>query len=278
VHVQNNTGHKFPTGYVDGRRAWVAVEIIDKDGVTHSLAGAYDAATGAIASDPPTHVYRAVHGRWDGAQGVPEHSLVKQDMLLSDTRIPPEGFVPDERTANTDEVDFKDGQGGYRHWDELTFSLTAPAGVTGVATLSARVYFQSITPEYKEFLVTENKTDSKGEALAQIYDSTGQGPPVVAGKVDVAVDFGGEGGAGGAGGGGAGGSGGSGGVAGSGGGVAGSGGAGGNGGAGGGAGSGGDGGGDGCGCRTAGGDSGSLASLGALLALGAVAARRRRGS
>ena len=79
---------------------------------------------------------------------------MKQIMLLSDTRIPPEGLVADMKTAVTDEIDFKDGLGGYHHWDELGFSLAAPDGVTGVATLSARVYFQSISREYVEFLKT----------------------------------------------------------------------------------------------------------------------------
>lgn len=286
VRVQNTTGHKFPTGYVDGRRAWVAVEIIDKDGVSHPLAGAYDPATGEIAADPPTHVYRAVHGRWDGAQGVVEHSLVKQDMLLSDTRIPPEGFVPDARTIVTDEIDYTDGQGGYRHWDEITFSLTAPEGVTGVASLSARVYFQTMTREYKQFLQTENTTNSAGETLATIYDNTNQGPPLIAGVIDAPVDFGGEGGTGGAGGtggmggtGGTGATGGSGGSGGAGGSTGGSGGTGGVGPTGGGdTSSGGDasGGDGGCGCRTAPEGAGSLAHFGALLALGAFLRRRRR--
>jgi len=284
VRVQNNTGHKFPTGYVDGRRAWVAVEIIDKAGVSHPLAGTYDPATGTIAAEPPTHVYRAVHGRWDGAQGVPEHSMVKQNMLLSDTRIPPEGMVPSVKTFVSDEIDYHDGDGTYRHWDELTFSLSAPDGITGVAALSARVYFQSITREYVEFLKNENVTSSAGDALAAIYDATDQGPPMLVAKADAPVDFGGEIGTGGSGG--AAGSGGSGGATG-GGGAGASGGAGGGGntggaGAAGGAGTtSGSGGGDtagggGCGCRTAPDESASLASLGALLALGAFARRRRR--
>jgi MYXO-CTERM domain-containing protein len=293
VHVQNNTGHKFPTGYVDGRRAWVAVEIIDKDGVSHPLAGAYDPATGAISDNPPTHVYRAVHGRWDGVQGLPEHSMVKQNMLLSDTRIPPEGFKPDLRTIVTSEIDYTDGQGGYHHWDELSFSLTAPAGVTGMAKLSARVYFQTITREYVDFLKTENKTTSTGDALSMIYDATDKGPPILSGSIDAPVDFGGEGGTGGTGGtggmagaggggmAGAGGSGGSGGSGGATGGTGGTGGAGGaTGGAGGTGGTGGSGGSTtkpgGCGCRTAPIDAEPLAPVAALLAIGALAQRRRR--
>lgn len=285
VRVLNTTGHKFPTGYVDGRRAWVAVEIIDKLGVSHSLAGGYDPATGDIAADPPTHIYRAVHGRWDSAQGVgvEEHSLVKQNMLLSDTRIPPEGFVPDARTIVTDEVDYTDGQGGYRNWDDLTFSLTAPEGITGIASLSVRVYFQTMTPQYKAFLQSANVTNSAGDTLSDLYDKTDQGPPLLAGNVEAPVDFGGEVGGGGAGGGGTGGGGaGGGGTAGAGGGVGGgaggatggSGTTGGTGEGGGGTGGGGDGGG--CGCRTAPDPENSLAQIAGLAALGALLRKRRR--
>ncbi len=276
VHVQNNTGHKFPTGYVDGRRAWVAVEIVDKNGASHALAGAYDPATGTIAAEPPTHVYSAVHGRWEGAQGVPEHSMVKQNMLLSDTRIPPEGFVPDVRTTVTGEIDYTDGAGGYHHFDELTFSLVAPEGVTGIATLSARVYFQTITRDYVDFLKSENVTNSAGEALQAIYDQTDKGPPLLVASADAAVDFGGGGG-GGAGGGGAGGAttggGGAGGATSAGGSTtAGGGGAGGSTATG----TGGETlGGGGCGCHTSSQSNGALPSAAALLALGAFARRRR---
>ncbi|MBK8252609.1 MAG: MYXO-CTERM sorting domain-containing protein [Polyangiaceae bacterium] len=282
VRVTNNTGHKFPTGYVDGRRAWVAIEIVDKNGVIHSLAGGYDDATGDIAQDPPTHVYKAVHGRWDGTQAVAEHSMVKQDVLLSDTRIPPEAMVPNAQTLVTDEIDFKDGQGGYRNYDDLTFSVTAPEGVVGVAQLTARVYFQTMTREYLEFLESANTTTDTGTKLADVYAATGKGLPLTAGIVESAVDFGGD-----VGGGGAGGTGGSGGTGGTGGTL--TGGSGGSttstggttaGGGGSGASGGGNtsGGGGGCNCRTApnSGDE-SLWAFGALLtALGA--ARRRRKS
>ena len=62
-------------------------------------------------------------------------------------------------------------------WFWLPFLLVAPEGVTGVATLSARVYFQTITREYVDFLRNENTTNSAGDALqanGRIYmvDST----------------------------------------------------------------------------------------------------------
>lgn len=264
VHVENLTGHKFPTGYAESRRAWIAVGFSDGAQMETALAGAYDMATGHIQASPATHVYRAQHGKWDGAAGQPEEHLALHDMIISDTRIPPKGFGATATTTPTAEIDFGDGQGGYNHFDEMKFTLAAPAGA-GEMTLWARVYYQSMTREYIEFLKNENTTDAKGDELEAIYQATGEAPPIAAGQAEAKVMFpaapttasstsgaGGGGGAGAAGGGG---------------------GAGGNGG------SGGKGGGEGggCGCRVEGGaGSAGGASLAGLLVASFAARRRRR--
>lgn len=203
VRVENLSGHKFPTGYADGRRAWIAITLVDEDDVERTLLGAYDVATGEVQSAPATRLYRAERGRWDGAQAVPELSLARQDMLLSDTRIPPKGFVATMATQPSGDVDFSDGQGGWNSFDEATFTVTAPAGVYGVHTLSARVYYQSITREYVEFLQAENTTNTAGDDLMAIYESTGEGAPILCasaeGSLDLGPDPAGTGGAGGTG-------------------------------------------------------------------------------
>jgi hypothetical protein len=192
VRVENLTGHKFPTGYAESRRAWVALALVDAEGQERTLLGGYDAATGEIQAEPPTHVYRAVHGLWNAAAGVgeKEEHLALHDMILSDTRIPPRGFVPSETTMPTAEIDFSDGAGGYRHFDEATFTVTAPVDAHGAQKLSARVYYQSMTREYVEFLRTENTTDSRGEELHDIYMATGEAPPILVASAEGAVDLG----------------------------------------------------------------------------------------
>ncbi|WP_437744351.1 MYXO-CTERM sorting domain-containing protein [Sorangium sp. So ce1504] len=181
VRVENLTGHKFPTGYAESRRAWIAVFLVDESGVERPLLGGYDADTGEIQHEPPTHEYRAVHGRWDGEAGVgeKEEHLALHDMIISDTRIPPKGFVPSRTTQPTQEIDFADGNGGYRNYDEARFTLTVPANAFGRQTLSARVYYQSMTKEYIEFLQSENRTDSTGDDLRAIYEETGEAPPIL---------------------------------------------------------------------------------------------------
>ncbi len=192
VRVENLTGHKFPTGYAESRRAWIAVVLVDEDGRERPLLGGYDADTGEIQHEPPTHEYRAVHGLWNSGAGVgeKEEHLARHDMIISDTRIPPKGFVPSQRTQPTPEIDFSDGNGGFRNYDEARFTLTVPAGTFGTQTLSARVYYQSMTREYIEFLRAENVTDDTGDRLLEIYEETGEAPPILVANADAPIDLG----------------------------------------------------------------------------------------
>ena len=271
VHVENKAGHKFPTGYVDARQAWVSASLVDCTGQQRAVLGGYDTMTGAIQAEPATHVYRSIHGRWDGTQGVEEHSLALQDMHLSDTRIPPKGFVASQANEPSGDIDYSDGQGGWKHYDEATFTLTAPRDIAGTQTLLVAVEFQSVRRAYVEYLRDQNTTDTKGDALWTIYQATGEAPPIRIASAETELQVPGtcDPGSGGAGGGG-----GSGGEA-----------SGGNGGAP--AGNGGSAGaaadpddaGDGCGCRVVGNDGSdrsAAATLGVLLASALLVGRRRR--
>lgn len=261
VRVDNLTGHKFPTGYAESRRAWIAVSLVDAAGNETPLLGRYDDVTGEIQADPPTHVYKAVHGKWNDTLmvGEPEEHLALHDMIISDTRIPPAGFVPSTNTMPTAEIDYSDGNGGYRSFDEATFTLTAPEGASGAYTLSARVYYQSMTRQYVEFLRDANTTNTKGDELEAIYQATGEAPPIQVAAVEAPVTLSGSMGAGGSGGSGGAGAGGSGATGGN-------------------PSDGGSGDEGGCGCRAAGAEDATPWAAAALagLALAAAARRRRR--
>jgi hypothetical protein len=267
VRVTNKTGHKFPTGYVDARQAWVSATFVDCAGTERAVLGGYDETTGAIQASPATHVYRAIHGRWDGAAAVEEHSLALQDMHLSDTRIPPKGFAASLATQPSSEIDYSDGAGGYKDFDEATFTLTAPDDLLGAQKLVVGVEWQSMRRAYAEYLRDANTTNTKGDDLWAIYQKTDEAPPLLIASAETMVEApgicdpgtGGGGGAAGTGGDATGGSP-----------SAGTGGAGAQAGK-----SGGDGGDDGgCGCRIVGTPAGSLAAL--AWAAGALALARRR--
>lgn len=183
IRVENLTGHKFPTGYAEGRRAWVAIaladgDLSDGDLKERTLIGVYNEQTGEISEDPPTHIYRSLHGRWNGTAGEPEASLVLQDMILSDTRIPPKGFISTPRTKPSEEINYRDEQGAYRNYDELELDLHIPDDWIGQSSLLARVYYQSMTREHIEYLAQENHTDNRGQDLLTIYEETGAAAPM----------------------------------------------------------------------------------------------------
>jgi uncharacterized membrane protein YgcG len=208
VRVENLAGHKFPTGYAENRRAWIALALTDGMGGERVLLGAYDADTGELVDEAATHVYRAQHGMWDGTQGVAEEHLVLHDMILRDTRIPPRGFSAELETEPTGEIDFADGQGGYLHYDEVTFTVTAPSDAFGVWSLEARVLFQAHTKHYVDVLTSVPGTDPDVmQRLLDAYEATGEAPPIVIETASASVDLGPDPnqGGGGAGGGGAGG-------------------------------------------------------------------------
>ena len=50
VTVTNETGHKLPTGYPEGRRLWINVKFYDADQILISESGAYDPATGVLST------------------------------------------------------------------------------------------------------------------------------------------------------------------------------------------------------------------------------------
>lgn len=189
VRVENLTGHKFPTGYAESRRAWIGISLVDAQKKEQALLGAYDLATGEIQAAPATRIYRAEHGKWDGQKSQPDEHLALHDRVISDTRIPPQGFVATETTKPSGEIDFSDGNDGTKSFDEASFTLTAPADAAGDLTLSARVYYQSMTRQHIEFLKTANTTDSRGEELSSIFKATGEGAPLLIASAESPVSF-----------------------------------------------------------------------------------------
>src|SRR5690606_16600768 len=99
VRVENLTGHKFPTGYAEGRRAWITVAFEGEASGSTAVLGGFDLATGTIDGEAATRVYRAVHGRWNGSAAEASEHLTLHDSIVLDSRIPPRGFVPTPTTA-----------------------------------------------------------------------------------------------------------------------------------------------------------------------------------
>ncbi len=101
VAVINNTGHRVPSGYPDGRRMWVYLNVIDGVGNSVFESGEYDAATATLADSRATTttitsadeamIYEKVTG--SGTEGAYiESPDLLNPVVIFDNRIPPLGF------------------------------------------------------------------------------------------------------------------------------------------------------------------------------------------
>ena len=188
LRITNETGHKLPTGYPEGRRMWINARFYDASGKVLREIGRYgkvkdtifgDAVEASTLLDPnDTTVYECLPGisevqaaKYGKTAGKSFHFILN-DVIVKDNRIPPKGFKNStfkERLAQPIGADYPDGQ----YWDEKEFEL--PEGCTRV---SVRLMMQSVSWEYIKFLAEENKTDDWGRRLYEIWNQTGQCPPV----------------------------------------------------------------------------------------------------
>jgi hypothetical protein len=177
VRIINQTAHKLPTGYPEGRRMWLNVKFFDADGNLIAERGAYDLNT-AILSTEDTKVYEAKLGLSPDVAaltgkpvGVGFH-LVLNNVFYKDNRIPPRGFTNAAyQVAGIQSVGatYADGQ----YWDDTIFQIPA-----GASSATVALYYQTTSLEYAEFLRAANTTNNAGEIFWREYNRFGKSAPV----------------------------------------------------------------------------------------------------
>jgi hypothetical protein len=223
VKVTNESGHKLPTGFPEGRQMWLHIRAVDGSGRVVFEDGVLDAA-GALVRTPETKVYEIV----PLAEGYPPSVLdadgdgvvSREEKLFhailfncveKDNRIPPRGFKREAYMADgafivprdPKDNDYADGQ----NWDITPYTFTVPATAKGRLTVTAILEYQSLSKEFIEFQRVNDteKTQAfggrarnlpKGEyggfqtwgsALYQLWKDTGMGPPVVMGEARLSL-------------------------------------------------------------------------------------------
>jgi len=180
VRVVNQTGHKLPTGYPEGRRMWLGVRFFaGNDPTPIAEDGAYDATTAEIG--PTSKLYEAAQvidtatATATGLEpGTPFH-LVLSNSVEHDNRIPPRGYTEAAFAAFGGApvgADYADGQ----HWDDTTYTIPPEA-----TRVDVELRYQSTSKEYIEFL-----RDNGGDAGQNAYDrwvARGRSAPVVMDRV-----------------------------------------------------------------------------------------------
>ncbi|RKZ13545.1 hypothetical protein DRQ53_13165, partial [bacterium] len=163
VRVYNDTGHKLPSGYPEGRRIWLNIVARDESDNVVYTSGDYNAATGVLTHDADAKIYEIKPGMSPGLGAAlslpagPSFHFVLNDSVYFDNRIPPRGFTNAAFEAiQSPPVDhvYADGQ----YWDDSYYALPNTA-----KEVTATLYYQATSKEYIEFLRDENTTNQLGQ-------------------------------------------------------------------------------------------------------------------
>ena len=177
ARVVNHSGHKLPTGHIEGRRVWLNLSFYDINDNLLLERGHYDTGT-AHLDEATTTVYEmqvALSADAATATGLPAGvttHMALADTIAKDTRIPPRGFNNTTyANAGAPVVGISYGDGEY--WHEQQVALP-----TNTARVVARLYYQTLTRHYIEALRDGNVTDSWGTTLHSLWQATGRGAPI----------------------------------------------------------------------------------------------------
>ncbi len=188
VRVTNETGHKLPSGYPEGRRIWLNVKAFDVNGQPVFESGAYDFVEADLIKDSQTKVYEIHPGLSPGLAdllGLPagkSFHFVLNDTIYEDNRIPPRGFTNaafEDIQSQPVDYTYEDGQ----YWDETQYRLPAESD-----SVLVTLYYQTTSKEYVEFLRDENTTNQAGQNLYNSWVAQGKSAPVVMAQVGTGVN------------------------------------------------------------------------------------------
>ncbi len=179
VRLYNETGHKLPSGYPEGRRMWLNVKAFDVAEALVYESGHYDGTTGELAHDADAMIYHIEQGistRLSAIIGMPagvSFFFPLNDTVYVDNRIPPRGFTNAAFTdAQSPPVGYTYADGQY--WDDTLFPLPATA-----RSVEVSYYYQTTSKEYIEFLRDNNHTNTLGQELYDAWVNHGRSTPVL---------------------------------------------------------------------------------------------------
>ncbi len=187
VRVINNTGHKLPTGYPEGRQMWINLQAYDQTGLLVYESGGYDYQTGQLLRDMDIKVYEAKQGLTQelaallGKSSGESFHFVLNNIVIKDNRIPPQGYTRfnyNQPGLLPVGADFADGQ----YWDDTTYLL--PPNTEWVRVT---LYYQTASREYVEFLRKNGGVD--GYSLGQLWDTSKSSPQIMAIAIAPGITF-----------------------------------------------------------------------------------------
>ncbi|MBC8068228.1 MAG: hypothetical protein IAG13_07835, partial [Deltaproteobacteria bacterium] len=189
VRVTNETGHKLPSGYSEGRIMWLEI-VAEYAGATVWSSGLWDPRAGTTQQDAQLRTYEAVGEQL--ATGTTFHLLLN-DHWRYDTRIPPLGLTPNLQTDPVGDRYTLQGDGTWPNFDEHSYAFGPAEDVVDATPDNARddellvtirLRYLVNTPEYIDFLGAQSEA---GADVAALFETAGGAPPVVLAEQTVAI-------------------------------------------------------------------------------------------
>ncbi len=178
VRVINETGHKLPTGYPEGRRMWINVQYFDTNDQMIGERGVYNLLTADLHGEDTT-VYEAQLGIDEAisqATGIPAgvtFHFALNNLYVKDNRVPPRGFdnaVFAEFGGAPVGAVYADGQ----FWSDTTYLIDSEA-----VSATVNLLYQTSSKDYIEFLRDQNVTNDWGDKLFELWENHGKSEPVL---------------------------------------------------------------------------------------------------
>lgn len=186
VKITNETGHKLPSGYPEGRRMWIQLFAYNSIDEIVYVSGAYNTGTGELSKTDsegnPTKIYEAklgmssdietASGNNNYGDGSSFHFALN-NKVVKDNRIPPRGFT----NANFEAI--QAAPVGYNYEDGDYFDETEYYLPLSTKRIVVKLLYQTTSKEYVEFLRDENTTNNAGQLLYNLWDTNGKSTPEI---------------------------------------------------------------------------------------------------
>lgn len=178
ISVTNETGHKLPTGYPEGRRMWIYIKAVNQSGEILFESGKYDWVLQDLIMDPYIKIYETKQGITSelasqlGVTSGESFNFILNNTILKDNRIPPRGVTSLEYNQPglvPVGADYADNQ----YWDITDYPI--PLETSSVTVI---LYYQVASKDYVQFLGDSGGYD--GLVLESIWQSNPSIPEVMA--------------------------------------------------------------------------------------------------
>jgi cytochrome c5 len=175
VKITNETGHKLPSGYPEGRRMWLNITAYDINNNIIYESGAYNQSTAELNKkdtyNNDSKIYEAKLGL--SSTGQESFHFAINNVVLKDNRIPPRGFT------NSNFESIQAAPVGYTYADGDYFDITNYNVPHNTHRLNVKLLYQTTSKEYVEFLKNANTTNSTGTNLYNLWLANGKSTPEI---------------------------------------------------------------------------------------------------